>query len=134
MNLFDGILKIARGRRPQALFHCSVCKDLAARVEILPPGDAQSLSNKHTLAITGFIGNERIALSPVSAEALRPVLQRADPAGLYAIEKLWAPFYCPDCSSVYCIRHWTVIPVWDGDFYDCSYGYCPQGHKRLIED
>ena len=61
-------------------------------------------------------------------------LERGDAAKLYEFEGLWAPFWCPACAAVYCIAHWTVVPEYDEGFFDCSQGFCPKGHKRLIED
>ena len=116
-----------------AVFRCARCQTIAATVDLLPPDHPQSLSRSYTLSIRDFIGHERVAVSGGVAD-LRAILQRADPAALYRMERLWAPFYCPTCARSYCVRHWTVVPVYDGDFFDCSYGYCPDGHKRLIED
>jgi len=42
--------------------------------------------------------------------------------------------YCPSCDRVYCREHYQVTVRWDEGFYDCSYGECPSGHKRLIDD
>jgi hypothetical protein len=119
----------------KAAFQCSLCGNTAAVVEILPPEHERSLSNNHsTIRVSGFIGEERVVLSESSESALRACLARADSAALYALEQLWAPFYCPACDRVYCVKHWTVVPEYDQEFFDHSYGYCPEGHRRLIED
>ncbi|MBI4280420.1 MAG: hypothetical protein HY660_18360 [Armatimonadetes bacterium] len=26
------------------------------------------------------------------------------------------------------------VEEWDAGFYDCSYGTCPNGHRRIIDD
>jgi hypothetical protein len=121
----------------QAVFYCSVCNQPAGSVEILRPRHRLALGklgSAHTIFIRGFIGEERVAMGATRVEPVKAALEQADPAALYAIEKLWAPFYCKECSRVYCREHWSIIPLYDGDFFDCSYGYCPEGHKRLIED
>lgn len=42
--------------------------------------------------------------------------------------------YCPECDRIYCRSHYNVQEEWDEGFYDCSYGVCPQGHRRLVDD
>lgn len=42
--------------------------------------------------------------------------------------------YCPKCDKIYCYQHYKVQEVWDEGFYDCTYGTCPLGHKRIIND
>jgi len=42
--------------------------------------------------------------------------------------------YCPACDKIYCKRHYQVTAEWDAGYYDCSYGICPEGHKRIIDD
>ena len=102
-------------------------------MEVLPSTHPEALSNSPTISIKDFIGHERVAISG-NARDVETTLQNSDAGALYKVERLWAPFYCPECARVYCVDHWKVIPVYDGDFFDCSYGYCPEGHKRLVED
>jgi hypothetical protein len=42
--------------------------------------------------------------------------------------------YCPQCDRIYCARHYDTDVIWDEGFYDCTYGICPQGHRRMIDD
>lgn len=45
--------------------------------------------------------------------------------------------YCPDCGMIYCKDHWVMEVKYDEDFpgfYDCTYGTCPRGHRRMIDD
>ena len=116
-----------------ATFHCALCNNLAGTIEVLPAAHPQALSNSPTISIKDFIGTEHVAISGDPAQ-LEAALRNSDAAALYKVERLWAPFYCAQCARVYCRNHWKVLPVYDGDFFDCSYGYCPEGHKRLIED
>jgi hypothetical protein len=119
----------------RAAFSCSLCGKTAGVVEILPAGHPNGLAqDSSTISISGFIGEERVVLSASADLALRMCLASVDPAGLYDLEGLWAPFYCPACARVYCREHWTVVPEYDEEFFDQSHGYCPEGHKRLIED
>lgn len=36
--------------------------------------------------------------------------------------------------AVYCAEHLVREDEWDEAFYDCNYGACPQGHRRMIND
>lgn len=111
-------------------FHCAVCGALAA---------ALSLDAEGVYAHTHYMGaiTERASADDRSALAL--AIAAVDPGAIHALNKLWAPFYCPECEKVYCGDHWRVemqfedeegLPGW----YDCAYGTCPNGHRRLIDD
>ena len=117
----------------KASFHCVLCNELAGTVEILPATHPEALSKSPTIAIKDFIGTEHVVISG-DLSRLETALRNSDAAALYKIDRLWAPFYCAECSKIYCRNHWKIFPVYDGDFFDCSYGYCPEDHKRLIED
>jgi hypothetical protein len=42
--------------------------------------------------------------------------------------------YCPECDKVYCRNHYVTEEEWDDGFYDCTYGTCQNGHRRMIDD
>lgn len=42
--------------------------------------------------------------------------------------------YCPECDKIYCRHHYITEEEWDEGFYDCTFGTCPLGHRRLIDD
>ncbi len=42
--------------------------------------------------------------------------------------------YCPICDKVYCKEDYDLDEEWDEGFYDCTYGTCPHGHRRLLDD
>ncbi len=42
--------------------------------------------------------------------------------------------YCPECYKIYCRAHYDINEKWEEGFYDCSYGTCPNGHRRMIDD
>jgi hypothetical protein len=118
-----------------ASFYCALCNTLAGTVELLPPGHAEGLGKATaTIFLKDFIGTEKVVLSDEQSAAVNTALTNADAAALHKIERLWAPFYCPTCANVYCRKHWTIVPVYDESFFDCSYGWCPKGHKRMVED
>ena len=115
-------------------FHCALCNELAGTVELLPPAHGQSLAQTTTIFLKDFIGTEQVVVSDQQAQGIQAALMQTDAAALYAVERLFAPFYCPECACVYCRKHWTVVPEYDENFFDCSYGWCPKGHKRMVED
>lgn len=118
-----------------AEFHCALCKDLAGTVELLPEGHAEGLGETaSTIFLKNFIGTEKVVLSGEQSTAIQAALTQADAPALYNIEQLFAPFYCAICACVYCRKHWVVVPEFEDGFFDCAHGWCPEGHKRLIED
>ena len=118
-----------------AAFHCALCQKLACTVELLPVGHPEGLGkDKATIFLRDFIGTEKVVVTVAGISRVQAALEQADAAALYQVERLWAPFYCPTCNSIYCLDHWTVIPQYDEGYFDCSYGFCPQGHRRLLED
>ncbi|MHA1915488.1 MAG: hypothetical protein ACW986_17575 [Promethearchaeota archaeon] len=42
--------------------------------------------------------------------------------------------YCPECDKIYCWEHYNAKVEYDDGFYDCTYGECPKGHRRMIDD
>ena len=43
--------------------------------------------------------------------------------------------YCPKCHKVYCPECWdSRIRFEEGGWYDCTYGVCPKGHEKIIDD
>jgi len=42
--------------------------------------------------------------------------------------------YCPECDKIYCWIHYNAEEEWDEGFYDYTYGTCPEGHRRIIND
>jgi len=116
-------------------FHCVLCNKLAGTVELLPAGHPDGLSkNQATIFLRDFIGTEKVLVSAAGSPAVQAALDQADAAALYEADHLWAPFYCPTCKCVYCLEHWVVIPQYDEGYFDCSYGTCPEGHRRMTED
>ena len=111
-----------------ANFYCAECGALAA---LLTLNDANQLIQE------GFWGVTTEGILPQMRPAVEAALAKADADKLYHMDSLWASFYCQTCKLVYCYQHWLIIPEFDEDFpgwYDCSYGTCPQGHRRLIDD
>lgn len=123
-----------------ATFHCRVCHAAAATVTLLPAAQSRLTPGNDiagALCVLGFMGYEEFAVGPAQVAAATRALHTPDVQTLYELDMLWAPFYCPTCQAVYCYGHWRVEAQFDADFhgwYDCSYGVCPQGHRRLLDE
>lgn len=91
----------------------------------------------------GFLGRITELVPARFIGPLRATLTAADADALYALNSLWAPFYCPECRAVYASGVWNMDMQFEQDddplggmpnWYDCTYGVCPEDHRRLIDD
>ena len=131
-----------------AQFPCAVCGNVAARVTFVPPfavdpafdpepsgappGVGSVAEDRPRLSIQG--GPVPGTRSPCDPDDVRPALRSTDAGALYAIDPEFAPFWCPECGEAYCGTHWATEVSFDGPFYDATYGTCPQGHERKLDD
>jgi hypothetical protein len=123
-----------------AEFPCAECGRLAARVALLvdqPTAVTGSGAAQWLIAESGFFGDWWNEVSTPWAEVAAAAIDRADASALYAIDPLWAPFYCPECAATFCNQHWQMRLVFDDewpDWYDYTDGTCPHGHTRMVDD
>ena len=71
-------------------------------------------------------------LPPVERAAA--VLEAGDAAALFSINPEYAPFWCPLCSAAYCGDDYRSRVAFDEGVYDATYGVCPEGHERELDD
>jgi hypothetical protein len=80
------------------------------------------------------------AMSLDDWDAIKGMLESKDIARLHKFVKSYVTMedgldgYCPECDKVYCKQHIRTRVVMDDGFYDCTYGTCPEGHERIIDD
>jgi hypothetical protein len=120
---------------PRAEFACQACGRSAGVVELAEADTPQGRQLR--LSISGFLGDGWEAINPAAKADVESALAAGDAAALYRCARLWAPFYCADCDACYCREEWVISPQFDDDmpgFYDCSYGTCPHGHRRMVDD
>jgi hypothetical protein len=113
-------------------FYCRVCGEVAGALSVVPSGLGAA-----SVTISGLMCQESTAVSGETLRLLESVLASARARDLYDIDRLWASFYCPQCDASYCQKHWIVSLQFDDDFpgwYDCAYGVCPAGHRRMVDD
>lgn len=109
-------------------FYCAHCGLVAATL---------TLNEQNQLVQQGFWGMSTEGIPTTARRALQAAILASDAAALYQMDRFWAPFYCPTCERVYCYNHWVMQIQFDDEFpgwYDCTYGLCPQEHRRLIDD
>lgn len=134
-----------------ATFPCASCGNVAATVTLVEPSQAATgstgsaaepsdpsvvprtvLPDLPEIAIAGIAGVMSIA--PVPQDAVAAALETGDPAALFAINYEYAPFWCPRCTLSYCGDHYRSWMTFDEGFYDATYGVCPEGHERMLDD
>ena len=121
----------AWGQDPEAVaFPCSLCDQPAGTVKLAP--------DEGVLVIDGLVCRITHPLGPTDdVPRLREILALRDARALNALNGEWASFYCPTCDRSYCAAHWQLDTRFDddwGSWYDCTYGTCPAGHRRVVDD
>jgi hypothetical protein len=112
---------------------CSVCGDIAVEFAI---GKGR-FDKEEKLVFRGI--THGTSLRRELADKLFEILETKNLLGAHDFMKKYHGFegldaYCPICDKIYCWEHYKAEEVFDDGFYDCTYGTCPVGHKRMIDD
>lgn len=113
---------------------CAVCSEIAVIFKTGVP----EIEKENKLLYSGIAMRTYFSLE--HAPKVFSLLQKDDIRGVheYIIEKTafreGVDGYCPDCDKIFCREHYNVQETFDEGFYDCSYGTCPSGHRRMIDD
>jgi hypothetical protein len=110
-------------------FSCAVCRQTAATLRLFYPARQ---SDNGVLELSAFLGHSERVVNDTGY--LAQLIAAGAAAQLYQYDLEFAPCYCPPCDAHYCADHWQQEEVYDDGFYDCTYGVCPRGHRRLIDD
>ena len=105
-----------------ACFDCATCGHPAGRAEI-----EQGPSAEESLVVTSPLGRAVFRLEGPTAQVAVAAVTSGDARKLVHVTPDVAPFWCPQCQSSYCDRHWTRSTVVE----DRS---CPVGHQRTVKD
>lgn len=114
--------------------NCAVCGKTAGEFEVGQP----RWEKQEMLLYKGITSSHAFDLA--LAPELFQYLSKSDLRSLHRQLKKFKStedgldVYCPDCDKAYCRTHYQVREEWDQGFYDCSYGRCPKGHERMIDD
>lgn len=112
---------------------CSVCSKNAVEFKI-----GYGRFDKSEALVFRGITHER-SMNVNLANTLFRILQKKDLLEVHNFMKKHHSFegldaYCPECDRIYCWEHYNAREEFDDGFYDCTYGECPNGHKRMIDD
>lgn len=141
-----GVEDAATERFVEARFTCSRCGGEAAHLTLLPQGVTGPGATSrdmfpglgHRLVIdAGQLSTTIGAPGVLDDPAFARTLASADPAAIFAVDREFAPFWCPHCSAVYCGAEWRTWNVWEDDtpgWWEELRGACPEGHERMIYD
>ncbi len=93
------------------------------------------------VVVTGFLGNTWLLASnarrPVTSKGLDRAVEAADASALYDVDPEFVPAWCPPCAGSYCQAHWRLEVAGADDhpgWYEATYGTCPEGHRRKLDD
>ena len=112
---------------------CSICGEVAVVYKI---GVGQ-FDKEEKLLYRGIICGT--SLNKHLADKLFKILENEDIAGVHEFMRKHHSYegvdaYCPECDKIYCWNHYKLEEEWEEGFYDCTYGECPEGHRRMIDD
>jgi hypothetical protein len=126
-----------------ATYLCASCGEVASTVSLIPPGQPDPGPSTSMILGSAFPDRARLSIDggPVSVtygfvpeDSVAAALESGDPSALYAINFEYTPFWCPSCGVSYCDEHYRSWITFDDGFYDATYGECPQGHERMLDD
>lgn len=113
---------------------CGACGDIAAKFKV---GIADILKETK-LMYSGITTG--LYLDVEHAPEIFPLLDAEKIKEVHAFIKEKTAYsdgmdaYCPECDKTYCREHFNPVEEYDDGFYDCTYGTCPSGHRRMIDD
>ncbi|MFW9948582.1 MAG: hypothetical protein ACFFKA_00480 [Candidatus Thorarchaeota archaeon] len=112
---------------------CSVCGKIAVEFKI----GYGRFDEEESLVFRGITHSRslRRSLSTILFE----ILKAKNLSGIHEFMKQYHGYegldaYCPQCDKIYCWEHYNATEEWEEGFYDCTYGTCPKGHRRMIDD
>jgi hypothetical protein len=112
---------------------CSLCGRIAVEFKI----GYGRFDNEESLVFRGITHSR--SLRRALSHTLFEILKAKNLSGVHGFMKQYHGYegldaYCPECDKIYCWEHYNATEEWDEGFYDCTYGTCPHGHRRMIDD
>jgi len=112
---------------------CSVCGKISVECKI-----GYGRFDQHESLVYSGITHSR-SLKKNLANELFIFLKKGDLERVHEFMKEYLCYegidaYCPECDKIYCWEHYNARVEYDDGFYDCTYGECPEGHRRMIDD
>lgn len=134
-------------------FPCKLCGRFATKITLLPTAVPHPKSGSTELKWLGLadplppsqVGAPAMVVQSVACglrwaleqpkfEQVYPLVESGNSDALFQLDCEYLPSYCYPCSCHYCADHWVSRIEFDDGFYDCTVGFCPQGHRRLLDD
>lgn len=134
---------------PGAAWVCAICGERASSIVLLSPGERDPrlgsepgspvgvetvFSEFDRVSITGGPVSVTLSINRADVERVSDAIVAGDVRALFAIDREFAPFWCPECEASYCGEHYRHWDVYDDGFFDCVRGVCPRGHERMLMD
>ena len=111
----------------QAGFHCQTCGEVAVVVARQGAG----------VETSGFLGRSWRRVEPGQRRQVDRAIRTSDAVALHALHPELQPAWCPGCQGSYCGAHWRREVAGADDhpgWYEATYGTCPEGHRRALDD
>jgi len=129
----EPIARVIKVSKSEYHLPCSICGKISVKFKIGP-----DWLDKHESLVYSGITHSR-SLSKKLAIPLFEILDNEDISGVHQFMLKHHSFegldaYCPECDKVYCWEHYNAREEYDDGFYDYTYGECPNGHRRMIDD
>lgn len=132
-----------RTEQGAACFRCAACGEMAAMVKVARSGASAGMGSPFgceaydrdgIVVVDYFLGTAWKSAGAAMLAAVQEIIssQAPDPVTLRRIGWELASFYCTDCGLNYCRADWDAYVLVDDDFYDCTMGICPGGHRHMI--
>jgi hypothetical protein len=125
--------KVIKAAENEYHLPCSVCGEIAVKFNI----GRGRFDKKDSLVFSGITFSR--SLNKYLAPQLFEHLEQENLSQVHAFMKKHykregLDAYCPKCGKIYCSKHYQIREEYDEGYYDCTYGTCPKGHKRIIHD
>ena len=133
IKILDHVEQVEKVSESEYTLRCSLCGKLAVVFRL----GTWTYTKTESLIHRGI--THEVALSVKHAERIFKLLEKGKIGQVHSIvddhpscEGIDA--YCPKCDKIYCWDHYNPVQEFDDGFYDCTYGTCPKGHTRMIDD
>ncbi len=133
IRIMKPISRVIKKSNHEYQLPCSICGETGVEFKI---GVGQ-FDKEEKLLYRGIIFGT--SLNKRLAKEAFEILENEDIARIHEFMKNYHSYegvdaYCPECDKIYCWDHYNIEEEWDEGFYDCTYGQCPNGHRRMIDD
>ena len=116
---------------------CTRCGNIAATFTARAAGATgdKVLGDRDCVVRTGWQGELTFPLPWENAMVLLAKLREGRLVELQQADFDTYGFFCRQCAKAYCSTCWKIgPPQFDEGFYDCTYGWCPLGHRQIVDD